>query len=229
MLQSTHPKSLSKGPRTTPRPSHSMALVMLFPPPAGVFDSLKNLIKSAQDWARSRGYALVIRGSDGNRVFLMCDRGGEYRKRHNLTDDARQRKTATRKCKCLFMLLGSRDTISDRWSLSVLSGQHNHDPSTSPAAHPSLRKLNNDQREGLAALTASAVLPRTIGTIMRQKGAEDTLIMKDIYNARQRIRSGLLNGRTPMQALVESFQADDFVWNVDRDGSGHVTHQVKSH
>ncbi len=50
------------------------------------------------------------------------------------------------------------------------------------------------------------------------------MIMKDIYNARQRIRSGLLNSRTPMQALVESFQADDFVWNVDRDGSGHVTH-----
>jgi hypothetical protein len=48
--------------------------------------------------------------------------------------------------------------------------------------------------------------------------------MKDIYNTRQRIRNEALNGQTPIQALVEQMQADDFCWSVQHDERGHVTH-----
>jgi hypothetical protein len=34
----------------------------------------------------------------------------------------------------------------------------------------------------------------------------------------------MLGDRTPIQALVESFNADDFAWKGQRDGSGNVTH-----
>jgi malonate-semialdehyde dehydrogenase (acetylating)/methylmalonate-semialdehyde dehydrogenase len=163
-----------------------MLLVHLAPPPPGVFEMRESIVEAVQEWARYRGYAVVIRSSDNGRVALTCDRGGVYRKRRNLTAEIRRRNTASRKCDSLFKLLGSHDQLSDRWSLSVANGQHNHDPSTSSSAHPSLRKLTVQQREGLAILTASDVLPRTIGAIMQQTGAGDTLIMKDIYNARQR-------------------------------------------
>ncbi len=48
--------------------------------------------------------------------------------------------------------------------------------------------------------------------------------MKDISNARQQMRGNALSGRTPIQALVEQMQADDFYWSVQHDAQGHVTH-----
>jgi hypothetical protein len=48
--------------------------------------------------------------------------------------------------------------------------------------------------------------------------------MKDIYNARQWIRSSNLNGRTPTQALVAEMSSDDYIWNAPSGLDGHVTH-----
>ncbi len=49
------------------------------------------------------------------------------------------------------------------------------------------------------------------------------LVIKDIYNARQHLRNEALDCRTPIQALVEQMQADDFDWKVQHDDHRHVT------
>jgi hypothetical protein len=82
-------------------------------------------------------------------------------------------------------LLGAHDRHSSRCCLDVLLGIQKHDLSNfSRAAHPSLRKLLERQREGYKALTAFDTLPRTIGAILRHTGAGDALLMKDIYDER---------------------------------------------
>ncbi len=43
------------------------------------------------------------------------------------------------------------------------------------------------------------------------------------------MRTQLLDGRTPMQALVESFDADNFVWKVKKENSCQVTHLFFAH
>jgi hypothetical protein len=73
-------------------------------------------------------------------------------------------------------------------------------------------------------MTAADVAPRTIGAVLRETGDGADIVMKDIYNARQKIRADALNGRTPIQALISHFSEDDFVWSEKHDGHGHVTH-----
>jgi hypothetical protein len=54
-----------------------------------------------------------------------------------------------RKYSCQLLLLESRENISDCWSIAVVFGRHNHDPATSPSAHPSRKMLKVQQRESL--------------------------------------------------------------------------------
>jgi hypothetical protein len=105
----------------------------------------------------------------------------------------------------------------------VSKADHNHNPSTSKAAHPTLRRLNAVQREELGNLTAAHVPPQTIDAILSQNGKVDTVFQKDVYKAQQRLRNVALAGRTPIQALVEQLGVEDFVWHVQADNEGHVT------
>jgi hypothetical protein len=75
-------------------------------------------------------------------------------------------------------------------------------------AHSSLQRLNVERSANLVTLTALDVQLRTIGTILRQTGAGDTLIMKNVYNTEQKICTLLFKGQMSMQAMVESFDGD---------------------
>jgi histone-lysine N-methyltransferase SETD2 len=55
-------------------------------------------------------------------------------------------------------------------------------------------------------------------------GPRSQIVAKDIYNARQRLRATELAGRTPIQALLDEFQADSFHCQCKTDDAGHVTH-----
>jgi hypothetical protein len=73
-------------------------------------------------------------------------------------------------------------------------------------------------------MTVANVLPQTIAAVLREGGNWTEIVMKDVYNARQKIWANALNGRTPIQVLLSHFQTDDFVWNKQHDQHGHVTH-----
>jgi hypothetical protein len=120
--------------------------------------------------------------------------------------------------------VGKLVTALEAWQLSVAIAEHNYEPSTSRAAHPSLRRLGEPARQQLVELRAAHVVPRTIEAVLRQGGQGDAIIRKDIYNARQQIWNSALNGRTPIQALVQQLKDDDFHWNVLTDNQGHVSH-----
>ncbi len=201
----------------------------LAPPPAGVFPSREELENSARQWAGNHQYAITVKRSDKNRVVLKCDKGGVYRNRRNLTDENRQRLSGTRLTNCPFEIEGKRDRILDVWQLIVKVPNHNHEPSVDQTAHPSLRRLTVEENETLADLTRARVEPRYIRTMLNDNGQGQALVMKDIYNARERIRNAALGGRTPIQALVEQLREDDFVWDVKTDDHGHVTHLFFAH
>jgi hypothetical protein len=141
-----------------------------------------------------------------------------------LTEETRQRKAATRQKDCPFEVLGKKDRVLDEWFMEIKNSEHNHDPSTSRVAHPSLRRLDPAAKAELSCLTDANVAPRTIAAVLEQRSLEQAIVMKDIYNARQQMLSEALGGRTPIQALVEQMQADDFSWSVQHDAQGHVTH-----
>ena len=197
----------------------------LAPPPFNDYDSRDDLLVSTRAWAATQGYAIVIARSDKGRVTLKCDRGGQYRNRRELTEENRQRRTGSRLVECPFRATGNCDKRNQRWYLQVMEAEHNHEPSNTPAAHPSLRRLNEEDKTEIAGLSRAGVAPRTIVAAMQgQRPANKPLSVKDIYNARLQLRAEALEGRTPVQALVEKLDTDQFYWQVEKDTAGHVTH-----
>ncbi|KAI8826284.1 uncharacterized protein EV422DRAFT_481114, partial [Fimicolochytrium jonesii] len=90
-----------------------------------------------------------------------------------------------------------------QWQLTVVHGEHNHKPSHNPAAHPILRRLTDSQRGMTHALLQANVQPRQAVTALRQHVDPCYAIQKTIYNEQQALRTQALDGRTPLQSLLQ--------------------------
>ncbi|KAI9918355.1 hypothetical protein PsorP6_011363 [Peronosclerospora sorghi] len=84
------------------------------------------LIAYVQSCGMRTGYALTIKRSDNKRgiVELVCDRGGDYRKRDSLTVEQRERKSGTRLIGCA---VGKRRQRDGQWTFEVTCGEQNHE------------------------------------------------------------------------------------------------------
>ncbi len=113
------------------------------------------------------------------------------------------------------------------WTLYTRVAVHNHEASGSRDAHPSLRSLDPDQQDQLSALSQAGVKPRNIAIALRNMANtpyEHPLTVRDVYNARHRLRIDALAGQTPIQALFHQFTTEDFFWEYQASDTGHITH-----
>ena len=109
--------------------------VALEAPPEAHYPDKQTMLQSVQAFAKAHGYRVVVKSSSTpsadkpgrvSKVWLRCDRGGHYRPRNGLTEETRKRKRTSRLMDCPFMLCGAGN--AGMWTLSVLSGEHNHGP-----------------------------------------------------------------------------------------------------
>ncbi|KAK9489454.1 hypothetical protein V1508DRAFT_336233, partial [Lipomyces doorenjongii] len=115
----------------------------MIPPPEISYCDLGTAKKSLQLSARTHGYAVRTQRSkfrkngDISKVFLQCDRSGQYRNR--LHDKSiRLHHTGSRKTNCPFSVVV---TESDgQWQVIVRDPEHNHDASIHAYAHPIHRR-----------------------------------------------------------------------------------------
>jgi len=84
---------------------HLIAVMVLQPPPAANYPTLKALMEAVQAHAIAEGYAVVKARSKAGyksgavaKVGIVCDRGGKSRSKPR----AKQKKTASIKCGCPF-------------------------------------------------------------------------------------------------------------------------------
>lgn len=118
----------------------------LEPPPEDQYSSRDELLTAVKGWAATQGNAITIARSDSKKsvVYLKCDKGGKYRNKRQLIDEQKQHRTGSRLSNCPFSVVGS--CIRGIWYLCIGNHHLNHDASNSRAAHPSLRRLNKEQK-----------------------------------------------------------------------------------
>ncbi len=163
----------------------------LSPPPDEMYASRSDLLTAVRAWASFHGYALVIARSDQHRLTLKCDRGGAYRDKRNLTEDVRQRATGSRLIGCPFMATGSESR--GQWWFSVRMPEHNHDPSSSAIQHPSLRRLNQEQKHQIEMLSrVGAPLYTILAAVQEKLPGGQAITSQDVYNARTQLREEVL-------------------------------------
>jgi hypothetical protein len=179
----------------------------LLPPPEVIYPDPNTALTALQLHAKQHGYAFTIRSSKASRAIYSCDRVGQYDSKHKdpCVHESKQRKTGSKKCGCLMKVELRLDSLSGKWILRVLEGAHNHGPSTAAVAHTAHRAtaLTPETRAQISGFVQSGQSISQILINLRTSDPEMPLIAKDISNIVQKIRAEELNGRTPIQWLLE--------------------------
>ncbi|KAJ9299695.1 hypothetical protein DTO271G3_2579 [Paecilomyces variotii] len=124
----------------------------LIPPPEGTFPDKASLLASVQAHGKAHGYNIVVKSSSTPtekkpgrtaKIWLRCDRGGQYRPRNGLTEETRKRKRTSRLMDCPFMLVAAG--TPGIWTLTVLNPTHNHGPVLDRPRHVPHHKVKKGQ------------------------------------------------------------------------------------
>lgn len=171
-------------PGASPPPPHSLA-----PMPPSEFNSREELLAGCKDWAAHQGFAVVIARSRFNRLWLKCDRGGTYENRRNLTPEQRKRKRGeSRLLGCQFKMLANvkRDGI---WKVETEVAEHNHGPSEDMSAHPTLRRMTDEQVNKVNEMCDVGRSPAETLEELKTLWPDIKVLTRDIYNARKKYKT----------------------------------------
>ncbi|MBW0573335.1 hypothetical protein O181_113050 [Austropuccinia psidii MF-1] len=154
-----------------------------------------------------------------NQIEIGCDRSG--------TPNAKKRpsKTVTsRKLDCPFRLYARQYANSTTWTLKVKNPEHSHDATENIMAHPAFSKFNEQETSQISKMSESLLMPRQIqAQLCSQRESERPVILQDIYNQVKEIKKDKLQGRRPIDALIDTLKQEYFVWSSERDSEGHIT------
>ena len=157
--------------------------------PPAEFRSRDELLSGCKDWAASQGYAVVIARSRFNRLWLKCDRGGVYENRRNLTPDQRKRKRGdSRLLGCPFKMLATckKDGV---WRVETDIADHNHGPSDDLSAHPTLRRMTDEQVRKVHEMCDAGKSPAETLEELKALWPDIKVLTRDIYNARKKYKT----------------------------------------
>jgi len=201
---------------------------LLLPPPPRAFLTHTEIIEYVEDHAFAHGYALRLKRSrkdrhgDVKNFNVRCDRSGTY-----ATSQIRRKNCGSRLTNCPFELfLGKKDGW---WHLEVRNPEHNHDGDEELSGHPRARRMNDEERARIREMSSAGIRPREIVTTIRQNDPNSRVISRTIYNERQRLRKEKLNGRTPIQTLIDELSVDNYMFDFQSDDEGHITHLFFAH
>jgi len=154
------------------------------------------LLNWVREVGKRNGLVIVIKTSDYGggkkrpRMYLACERSGQYRATKKLKHDGNNtsRITGTKKCGCPFDMRAHRFTTYDEWTLTVVCGLHNHPPAEHLEGHSYAGRLSKDEKALLMDMSKSMVRPKEILVTLKQRDAFNVSTLKTIYNVRHRNR-----------------------------------------
>jgi hypothetical protein len=160
----------------------NLILLDLALPPEQVFETYKKLEATIQFFVKQYGYAIAIEQSHYDRKrqikarTLSCVKGGKTRDR--VVD--RKKPMISQKTDCPFRCQAVlRNDIG--WSFLVKNGNHNHD-AQDPIAFHQHRKLPDEIRLQVAAMSQAGIKPKEIASTISQTYPDRLWYIQNIYN-----------------------------------------------
>ena len=180
-------------------------------------------------WARnvgkSIGSVVVISRSDNGRsskkafVILGCEKSGRYKR--DKTEEVTH--SGSKKLKCPFRLKGRLVKAVGGWILRVMCGTHNHKLLKNFEGHPYVGRLTSDEKSNLSDMTRNMVKPKLALLTLQRNNPDSHTTIRQIYNARTRIRSSLRMDRTELQYLMNLMHRDRYIhWHRKYDNTDVV-------
>ncbi|MBW0465725.1 hypothetical protein O181_005440 [Austropuccinia psidii MF-1] len=152
-------------------------------------------------------------------MAIGCDRSGTPNANKNPS-----KTVISRKLDSPFRLYTRKYAKSTTWTLKVKNPEHSNDATENSMAHPALWKFNGQETSQIAQMSESLLLPRQIqAQLCRQRESDRHLILQDINNQDKKIKKDKLQGRRPIDALIDTLKEENFVWFSARGSEGHIT------
>ena len=162
--------------------------------------------------ARTEGRKMIVPILVSQFTLLYVEFGTCKQATNTFNVGARERQA--RIINCPFSCVLSWSKATDSWRLRVRNAAHNHEPSVSRSMHWRWRRLDMKRhREIVVDMLTRGIPPRMIIQTLRQEYPLLAVQPRDIYNLKRRLHLEFLEGRTPIQALIEAIPENN-LWKV---------------
>jgi hypothetical protein len=194
-----------------------------------LYDSYEEAYDALKTHGRQHGYGFVLKRSKPHdsdvktRYYYHCDRFRTYQ------SSAKKSSTSTRATGCPFKLVIFRMKHSEQWKLEVLDKHHNHSRSINPSAHNVYRKRTTAQKEVIELMTHAGARPMQILAAIQSEDHDTLVTATDIRGERKKIREKHLDGRSPMEALLDDLSTADWIFAVKKDNNSRIQNLFFAH
>ncbi|MBW0560323.1 hypothetical protein O181_100038 [Austropuccinia psidii MF-1] len=138
------------------------------------------------------------------------------------------KKSIYRELDCSVRLYSRKYSKSATWTLELknpdkINPENSNSSTGNIMAHPALRRFNKQETSQITHMSGSLLMPRKIQSqFFSHKDPERPVIPQYIYNQVQKIKKDKLQGRRPIDNLIDTLKEEKFVWSSARDNEGHI-------
>ncbi|MBW0540653.1 hypothetical protein O181_080368 [Austropuccinia psidii MF-1] len=200
---------------------------MLQPPTEGEFKTLQLLWQHVHNVARAQVYAVSTLRSNmtHNQIEIGCDRSGTPN-----SNKSPSKTVTSRKLDCPFRLYARKYDKSTSWPLEAKNPEHSHDATENIMENPAFGKFNEKETSQIAQMSESLIITGEIqAQICSQRDSDKPVILQYIYNQFKKIKKEKLQGRSPIDAPIDTLKQETFVWSSARDSEGHINSLFFTH
>ncbi|MBW0560847.1 hypothetical protein O181_100562 [Austropuccinia psidii MF-1] len=143
-----------------------------------------------------------------NPIEIGCGRSGTPNPNKNPS-----KKVTSRNLDYPFRLYARKYAISTTWNLKGKNPDHSHDSTENIMAHPSFGKFNEKETSKIAEVSESLLIPRQIkAQLYSQRESDMPVILQDIDNQVKKIKKDKMQGRRPIDSLIDTLKEENFVF-----------------
>ncbi|XP_057452011.1 protein FAR1-RELATED SEQUENCE 6-like [Lotus japonicus] len=192
-----------------------------------VFATREELLDWAKNVGKQHGFVIIIRrsdcgskgrGSKGRQVAtLVCELSGKYKQYKPVLV---RKGTGTKKCDCPFRLKARYTSEDGLWRLTVVRGDHNHQPAETLVGHAYAGRLTSQEKDMVAQTVDNRVNPGNMLLALKDANPQNVTTIRQVYNERMthiRAKRGQLS---EMQHLMRLLEEDRYThWSRNEEGS----------
>jgi hypothetical protein len=199
------------------------------PPPDCLYACYEEAYDALKGHGKQYGYGFLLQRSKPHnsdiktRFYYHCDKYRTY------TSTATKLNTGTRTTGCPFKLVIFKAKDLDEWRLQVTDKNHNHPPSIHPSAHNVHRKRTPAQKSTIQSMSQAGARPAHILAALQSDDPHTLVTATDIRSERKKIREEHLNGRSPIETLLDDLSTSSWVFSVKKDADNRIQNLFFAH
>ena len=191
----------------------------------GLYETREALLARVHSVAFDNGFACSIVRSDTRKICIACSRSGKYRKNPKVFEP-RKYLSGTSKRECPFKLKATKNKRG--WTLRIVNDRHNHeqdfeDPSCGRA------RLTTEEKDALHVMSKNNTMPTSVYLNLRANNERFCGNAKAVHNAKYTMMQKELDGKLPMQAMLDDFKRKGYKYNYETGAEGQLTKLAFTH